>query len=272
MGAKIDSKKPANAQHFANSAPKSLVEFQQNYGKRVRNPETQPLVDGVAPRRSEVYESLFFNNICGYISNCFPVTKSIIGEDMWQVLCREYFTEWRSHTPYFSQIPKTFIDYIAYKLSIDSNYQQLPPWFLELIEYEWLELEVDTCNAVSLASAKTSQQDFAANVPLTTAPTVRLKQFQWPVHTISPSQLPESESPSFLVLYRNSEHKVEFMALNAMTFALLEIINQANCSAKEAINELATLTSNDPQQFEAFALPLVAEFVENGLLVCSTAR
>lgn len=268
----LDDYSVTNAQSFATNAPVSLVNFQKYYGARVRNPDSTPLTNDIAPRRSEVYESLLFNNICGYISNCFPVATSIIDEQKWQQLCRDYFTEWRSHTPYFSQIPKTFIDFIEYKLAADSDYQQLPPWFTELIDYEWLELEVDTCNAVAINTyTHSDEQSFDTQAPLSTAPTLRLKQFQWPVHTISPVQIPEQEAPSFLLLYRNSEHKVEFMAVNAMTFALLEIISQANCSAKDAIAELATLTGNDPVQFEAFAIPLVAEFVANGLLVYSAA-
>lgn len=264
-----------NAIAFDPQAPKSLVEFQQQYGARIRNPEATHLANEINPRRSAVYESLLFNNICGYISNCFPVAKRIIGDEQWQQLCRDYFIEWRSHTPYFSQIPRTFIDYIEHKQQRNPDYQQLPRWFAELIDYEWLELEVDTCNAVALhiSHEKSGDATFSADTPLMAAPTLRLREFQWPVHTISAEQIPEHEESTFLLLYRDEKHAVQFMAVNAMTFALLNIIQHTQCSARQSLHELARMTGTfTAEQLETFALPLIQEFVSNGLLLNNITR
>jgi hypothetical protein len=62
------------------NAPDTLRDFQITYGKYLRSPATQKRPDGIPERRSEIYESLLFNNISGFINNCFPVAPDFLSE------------------------------------------------------------------------------------------------------------------------------------------------------------------------------------------------
>ncbi|WP_394203242.1 HvfC family RiPP maturation protein [Marinagarivorans algicola] len=250
---------------FSPKAPKGLVDFQASYGTYLRQPNARQKPKNIPARASRIYEELFFNNICGFISNCFPVAKSLFPADQWLAFSRAFFTEWRCRTPYFSEIPKEFVSYIKQ----GDHTLCLPPWFCELIEYEWLELEVDICNAVPLkqptAPAKSSSnQD---NI-LYANPTLRNHTFEWPVHTISPDCIPETPETTFLAIYRDPSHRVQFMAMNAMTCALLEIITKHSSTAEHALLCLAeTIHHPDPAQIVAFGTPIIDDFLHRGMLV-----
>ena len=250
----------------ANAAPPSLTAFQSAYGKHLRNPSPPSRPDQIPARASEIYETLFFNNICGFINNCFPVAKSLYSEDVWQGFCRAFFIEWRCHTPYFSKIPQEFVSYIQ----SGKHALTLPPWFGELIEYEWLELDVDTCNATPFnrAPQQSPRSGYAPkDAILYSNPTLRNCAFAWPVHRISADALPEQPEATFLAIYRNSEHRVQFMEMNAVTAALLEIIEQGPCTALHALERLAEAINHpDPAQMINFGQSLIDDFTQRGIL------
>ncbi|HEY7773084.1 MAG TPA: putative DNA-binding domain-containing protein [Marinagarivorans sp.] len=249
------------------TAPKNLADFQAAYGKHLRNPSALSRPERIPVRASEIYEDLFFNNICGFINNCFPVAKSLYSDDTWQLFCRRFFVEWRCHTPYFSKIPREFVDYIQ----SGNHTLDLPPWFGELIEYEWLELDVDICNATPLNGANKAPPPShtpSQREPILYAnPTLRNCAFEWPVHRISADYQPEHPEATFLAIYRNSEHRVQFMAMNAVTAALLQVIEQGPCTTLDALERLAAAINHpDPAQIINFGQSLIDDFIQRGIL------
>ncbi len=250
---------------FSPKAPKGLVDFQSSYGKYLRQPNASQKPKNIPARASKIYEELFFNNICGFISNCFPVAKSLFTADQWLSFSRAFFNDWRCHTPYFSEIPKEFVNYIKQ----GKHTLRLPPWFCELIEYEWLELEVDICNAVPLkAPTAQAKSQSAQSSTLYVNPTLRNRTFEWPVHTISPDCIPDTPETTFLAIYRDQTHRVQFMAMNAMTCALLEIITKQPSTAKHALLQLAEAINHpDPAQIVAFGNPIIDDFLQRGMLI-----
>ena len=266
------------------AAPKSLVDFQVSYGRYLRQPSMVKRPKNIPARASKIYEELFFNNICGFINNCFPVAKSLFTNDEWLTLSRSFFCDWRCHTPYFSEIPKEFVHYIQQGQHHLSHYL----WLCELVEYEWLELEVDTSNAVPLArhllhntatsnkatnntatnNKATTPEKTNTNTQLYANPTLRNRSFEWPVHRICPEFIPVTPEATFLAVYRDTNHRVQFMAMNAITYALLEIIISKPCTAQNALGQLAQAINHpEPAQILTFGLPIITDFLQRGMLV-----
>lgn len=244
------------------NAPKSLAHFQTQYGQYLRSPKTHARPNNIPARASQVYEDLFFNNICGFINSCFPVAKTLFTQEQWTEISRAFFNDWRCHTPYFSEISKEFVQYIQ---TYEHNLI-LPPWFAELIEYEWLELDVDTNNAVALRAQPPTIK--AGNKPLYANPSLRNKSFEWPVHRIGKSFIPEAPEATFLAIYRDTHHRVQFMAMNAMTSALLDIFVTQPCTAQDALEQLAAAINHpNTEQIIAFGLPIIEDFMQRNMLV-----
>ena len=271
---------------FSDNAPAGLASFQREYGQHLRNPQPHnKVLQAIPKRRSQVYEELFFNNICGFINNCFPVAKSLFSDDRWLQYCREFFTQWRCETPYFSEIPSEFVAYMAQAHIAEHN----PAWLPELLHYEWIELEVDISIATPLnTSSKTSsnppgnplsnplsnplrdtaQSALTDQARVFTTPTLRNLAFSWPVHRISEDHIPAEPEATFLAVYRNSEDSVEFMEINAMTAALLEIIAAEPMTAEQALTQLAIAINHPaPEQLVQFGESIVNDFIDREILI-----
>lgn len=244
--------------------PEALAKFQHNYSSYLRAPHKQSLPTGVPERRSRVYESLLFNNICGFIDKCFPVARGLAGTDKWLQLSQLFYECWHCQTPVFSQIPKEFARFVAAG-TFDIDMHQ---WLPELLHYEWLELEVDLdqneVNRVHLLSGT----DDAVMIN----PTLRVHQYQWPVHKISPSFLPTEPEPVILCVYRTSELDVRFMEINAVTAALLELVQQQTQSPTTALTSLAArLPHLPPQQIHRFGSELIEQLIQADVLIIAAS-
>lgn len=209
------------------AAPRSLENFQQEFSKYLRDPKQSPRPHGVPARPARIYEDLLFNNICGFVDACFPVSKRLFPEKRWRSLCRCFFRDWQSHTPYFSKIPEQFVAYIQ------ANFSNLgvPAYLPELLHYEWLELEVET--------SEQSRKDISASRLLLLNETVRYARYRWPVHQISQAYRPRKPMPVVLLVHRNAVDQVKFVEINEITAQLLDILQSGAKTGNEAIKHLA---------------------------------
>ncbi|WP_370979675.1 DUF2063 domain-containing protein [Agaribacterium sp. ZY112] len=238
-------------------APSSLREFQLSFGCYLRDPQNQSRPDGVPERQSRVYEELLFNNISGFIDNCFPVAKTLFSELDWVALQRQFFSLWRCHTPIFSQIPLEFVHF-THEHADDIS---APHYFVELLHYEWMELEVDL-----------DEHPWPEELEdvLTLNPSARLLAYQWPVHTASADNKDLAKEPSFLAIWRTQKFNVSFSELNATTYMLLELLKEEPITLALLIEKVAQqLERNDIDALSAFAVPLLNEFIDAELIVGS---
>jgi uncharacterized protein len=183
----------------------------------LRDPGNQPPPAGVAPRCLKIYADLVYNNIEGFISNGFPVLRSLYGDADWHALVRAFIDRHRCHTPYFLEISQEFVQFLMQEFQARPCD---PPFLAELAHYEWVELALDTAEDV-LPDAVVVE-DVLAVVPRL-SPLAWSLGYRFPVHRIGTDFRPvEAAGPTFLAVYRNREDQVRFMVLNATTARLLE--------------------------------------------------
>jgi len=81
-------------------------------------------------------------------------------------------------------------------------------------------------------------------------PTLRLAQYRWPVHEVSPKYQPEQplEQALFLTTWRKRDDRTGFMKLNAVTARLIELADQrAGATGKALLEQIAEeLQAPDP--------------------------
>ena len=186
----------------------------------LRDPQSKPAPEGIEPRRLKIYQDLVYNNIEGFISNGFPVLRSLYEDTQWHALVQRFIKGHRCHTPYFLEISQEFLRFLT------EGYQLLesdPIFIAELAHYEWVELALDVSQE-DLADT-TELYDPVLEVPVL-SPLAWLLSYQYPVHKIGKCFQPsEAVEPTFLVVYRNAEDSVCFMELNSATARLLELKN-----------------------------------------------
>ena len=229
----------------------------------LRNPGSVPPPAGVEPRRLKIYQDLIYNNIEGFISSGFPVLRSLYSDSPWHALVRQFIDGHRCHTPYFLEISQEFLRFLMERHQPGA---QDPPFIAELAHYEWVELALSV--AEDDVPAPGPDRD-----PLTARPRLSslawVLAYRWPVHRIGADFRPsEPGEPVYLVVYRDRDDQVRFMALNAATARLLELArdNQTGTGAT-LLGQLASELGMDPEAVIGFGGAQLADFASRAVIV-----
>lgn len=207
-------------------------DFQRVFARHIRDPRLAPRPVGVPARRMAVYNELLYNNICGFLDTCFPVCRATLGDKRWRRLNRGFFRDWPSHTPWFREIPNEFVRY----LNEGAVTQILPAWFIELAHYEWVELAVDVMDCPKPRYEISG--DLLIAYPVLN-PTLMNLSYQWPVHQIGPDYRPRKMQPTHLLVYRNPDDAVQFVASNPVTARLLALLQSEQLTGRAACLRIA---------------------------------
>lgn len=238
----------------------AFQKFQHQMAAHLRDPHHARRPPGVPGRRMRVYNELLFNNVCGFLDSCFPVSRQLLGEARWRRLCRTFYRDWPSHTPWFREIPREFVRY----LSEHHIAQPLPVWLTELARYEWAELAVDVMDVSPLAHDPQGDM-MQASVCLNPARVDVVSP--WPVHRIGPDWQPRQSEPTFLVVFRDAQLDVQFAEINAVTAHVLSLLDQG-LSGQQALSQLATdMKHPDPQALQGFGQQLLISLRTQGVLL-----
>ncbi len=211
-------------------APSDLLTLQKQFTSHVRNPGEVAAPVGIEGRRIKIYNDLVYNNIEGFLSGGFPVTRSLYRDEDWHRLVRDFIVSYRCSSPYFLEISQEFLNYL---LQREAMTPVDPPFLIELAHYEWVELALDV-------STETFPEDLDQDcdpldgVPML-SPLVMNLRYSYPVHNIGPGVEPDQPpaEPTYLVVYRNRAEKVCFMESNAATSRLLELLDSNSSLAEQ---------------------------------------
>jgi hypothetical protein len=204
----------------------SFMAAQAAFTAWIRNPKDSPLPPNCSAERMAIYRRLFYNNMESMVARTFPITKKILTNEGWHALFGQFFAEHLCESPYFRDIPEAFFSWL--------QPQPLPedkPWLLELAHYEWVELVLETSDAVPPSPTG----DILTHRP-TISPLALPLAYTWPVHRISPDFQPTEAPPAltFLLVWRDAAGKVRFMELPAPVAHLLHVIATTQPPSGEA--------------------------------------
>lgn len=230
----------------------NLEQYQEQMGAFLRNPGKNSMPINLDDRRAGVYRDLVFGNIESQLSGSFPVIHSLFEGERWLNLVREFLSDYRAQTPYFTKLSQEFVSFLAQRDEDDS----IPNFLLELAHYERVEIDLfmqdDEFERIKLSASEVREQTLGL------ASTATLLAYAYPVHQISPDFQPEDApaTPTLLLLFQNEEREVRFFELQPLAYQLALKISQGNkLSGLDALKTLAN----------EFNLPFTETFQEQGL-------
>jgi uncharacterized protein len=197
----------------------SFQNTQFNFTKYLRDPDVHPKPENLPDERMQIYVDLIYNNIEGFLSGAFPVLRSIIPDEKWHGLTRDFIRSHQSRTPYFLEISQEFLTYL-----FQTDHQLLDefPFMRALAHYEWVELALDVSK--DELPAETSVPDSIENHQVSLSPLAVLLSYPWPVHQLSANFIPKSSNATtYLLVYRNRHYQIQFMELSATSSRLLQL-------------------------------------------------
>lgn len=258
-----------------------LAGFQQAFGRYLRHPRGQGRPDGVVARRGRAYRELLFNNVCGVVDACYPVTRALMGERRWEQLQRRFFAEWECQTPLFCELAREFLRWVEHasgqksgQKSSDASERalRLPAYLPSLMHYEWAELAVDImptdprCACQPLDARTDETVALLAACPQV-APAHMLLQYDWPVHRIGTTFKPRKPEPTWLVVFRDADERVQFAEINAVTARLIALLVGGDLSGHAAAMQIAAeLQHPSPDAVVAAAADMIKQLNSWGVI------
>ena len=234
-----------------------LKTLQRGFTEHLRNPDVVPVPDGLDPRRMGIYSSLIFGNLSSLLADFFPVIKSLLSEDQWQQLVREYFITHQSQTPYFPEIAEEFVAWLSAS-QLPVGY---PVFMKELAHYEWVELALFMMDEDLPDRPVPSEVLRDGSIAL--SPLAQPLAYHYPVHLISPDHKPaKPRQPTYLLVLRDVQDDVRFFELQPLAFQLLaELHDRQSMNVSRWLGDKAEeLGAPDKTQFVHQGLALLDGF------------
>ncbi|MDX9951614.1 MAG: putative DNA-binding domain-containing protein [Methylophilaceae bacterium] len=245
-------------------------QYQLQFAAHIRDPQHEAKPAKVDASRMKVYRDIVFHGLESSLAGCFPVAKRVLGKRLWQKLVRGFLVAHRSRSPLFRQIPEEFLRYLQ-ECEGQVAGVSLPAFLPDLAHYEWMELALASAEAEAESDMAQidADGDLLAARPVLTAASALLS-YAYPVHRISPRfkpQEPLAESVQLLI-FRDSEWRVHFIEINALTARLLTLLQSGELSGRQALLQLADETGQtEPQAMLAFGAELLQALKTQGVLL-----
>lgn len=258
---------PSSDAQIATEAPATpdFQRYQQQFTRYLRDPRNNKPPQGANRARMRVYAEVVFNSVFGSVSACYPVCQKMLGKRKWHQLVRAFFKEYSADTPIFREIPAEFLAYLQ-------QLSDLPPYLTALAHYEWMELAVSSlwCEMPLF----NSDGDILHGIPVLN-PVLRMVQYAYPVHLISPRMRPETPASQAYIylIYRDAAQQVKFMQINAATQQLVQLLQPQTASGWSVLAQLASCFPQfSPEQVEQFAGQTIAMLKDEGVILGTLSR
>lgn len=241
--------------------PAASLVAQRALSDYIRDPAHAPPPAGIEERRLKVYRELFFNNIETMLAGNFPVIQRILGGERWSALVRDFYRDHPARTPLFTELAREFLRYLDTRNGANGGD---PPWLPALAHYEWVELALQISELRDDTVPHDPDGDLLVGRPLV-SPLAWPLEYAWPVHQLGPDFLPDApaSTPTWLLLQRDAAGKVHFQQLSALTFRLLQRLDQY--PELDGRAQLVALAN------EA-AVPSIETFIEQGTAMLRQLR
>ena len=251
----------------SDKAPDALARLQTSFAAHIRDPQSTAAPDGIEDRRMAIYRDLFFNNIKNFLASNFPVLKSLYEDGAWTTLCRDFYRNYRCHTPLFPEIPREFLKYLQ---DHRQHHEDDLPFLLELAHYEWVELGLTLDESEPGELKAVRDGDLLQGIPVL-SPLAWPLSYKFPVHQIRPDFQP-SEVPAestHLLVWRRPDFEVKFMQLNIISLLLLEKLKEyPDKSGLELLTEIAGIINHpEPDMVIAGGADLLRDLREKEILL-----
>lgn len=146
-----------------------LADLQEKFVRCCRTGEIEPVAD-VEERRLEIYRGSIFGGIVRVLNKAYPLTRAALGKD-WEPLTHEFFANHECCSPQLWKMPKGLHDYVKERGTEI-------PWLLDLLRFEWLEIEVHM--GPDIVSESVMEGDIWSD-PVVINPEHSLDHFTYPV-------------------------------------------------------------------------------------------
>jgi uncharacterized protein len=224
--------------------------LQRQFAAHLRQPDQAPLPLGCDAVRMRHYHQLFFNNFDGVLDTAFiRLSACFPGED-WDRLVLSFFQTVPQHSPFLADVPARFVEYLEAQSLVPVSEGQM-----ELAAYELACFELKSDQDHPLPEGLIEPAAWEAVRPVLN-PASLFFESVFPVHDLAWNPLSSERVPTFLVLVRDSEGRVQTHALSPASARLLILLIE---HPTLRVAQIVSLLADEIDQPEPVLMPHVAE-------------
>lgn len=209
------------------------------------------------------YRRLVYNVIKDTLKTAYPITRKLIGKKRWKKSVAHFFENHKCETPQIWKLPIEFCDYYAQN---SLPFKKEFPFIKELLQYEWLEIEVFMMEDLPIEKFKTETS--SKEEILIPNPEIKILPLQYPIHIKKITQITEDDKGQYFVTIHR-DYSTKQVKFNDLSYPFVEMLIKTN-EKETTINDLKTIFSkyeNDNNKIEIAISDFIAFAFQNNLIL-----
>lgn len=218
-------------------------------------------IDGAKADRLPTYRRLVFNVVRDTLAQAYPITFEVLDREEWSNLVFTFFKEHNCQHTEVWKMPYELVEYVE-----KTQYHELinRPYLLELLYFEWLEIEIHGAEDVDLSHVvpiDTSWENIELN------PYLKTIQLEYPVHKMAHGELEDNKGNYFVMIYRSiSTDKVHFNELSPFSAHLLSAVQNGK-KVTDFVKEVAVANRMNEDELMQGAQSFLSQMKEKEVVI-----
>lgn len=222
-------------------------------------------IPGVNKKNITQYRSLVINIVDEMLESAFPLVHNLLSTREWTLLIKDFFSNHPCSSPQVWYMPKELYQY----LSSTKNHPLVEkyPFILELIWFEWLEVELYMMADQTVTH--TSTGNIHAN-KLVLNPESQFQHFQYPVHLKSAKTITQADQANYyLTAHRVPETgSILFTDLSPALLYMLELLADEPHTFSQLNERICTdLDINFTEDIQSVTTDFIQKSLQSRLII-----
>jgi len=177
-------------------------------------------IPGLTHGRLSHYRRLVYNVIRDTMDRAFPITLAALGEEHWDLLVQDFFSNGFPQTPQVWKLPLEFYNYHNIR---ETGTRIQKPFLDDLLYFEWMEIEVHTMPDRSVPEYVKQGNIFTHHLAIN--PEFEIIQLEYPVHMYPANDTADKKGDYYVLIFREPESgKVIFLNLSAIHTYIISLL------------------------------------------------
>ena len=201
---------------------KDTARIQESLGEFCRTgADTE--IPGVTPGRVTHYRRLVYNVVRDTMDSAFPITLAALGEEHWDLLVQDFFSNGIPSTPQIWKLPYEFYQFHA---SRETGTRLQKPYLDDLLYFEWMEIEIHTMPDRDYPEYTKQGNLFTDRLAFN--PEHEIVKLDYPVHLHPAEETIDLKGDYYTLIFRAPETGyVQFLNLSGLnTYILTRLLEE----------------------------------------------
>lgn len=213
------------------------------------------------------YKRLVYNNVYNVIESAYPIAFKILGKQKFNALVKTFFAEQNPVNPQYWKFPQELISFVRK----NQQWKKDCPYLVDLLIFEWSEIEVHAMPNISHSSHIKSINDVLDNDKVfKITPYHKILELDYPIQRLIKGEKTLQTEPTFILVFRKiKSFEVEYLILSPLSVIILNLIQTDRHTKISLLKEVQRITSLSMEQISQNTPIIIDQFIEKQIIARS---